>query len=56
MINFYCDECKRPVNYDKPQLRCQCPDIEERYYRRFWGSTLWGMAREAVKKVRGDSP
>jgi hypothetical protein len=46
LVKFHCDTCKKELD------RCQCPDLEQRFKERFWGSVLEKQAEEAVEASR----
>ena len=46
-IKFFCNECKKDID------ECKCPDLVERFTRRFAGSVIEKEAAEAVREARG---
>ena len=54
MINFHCEKCSTPAKArllvtDNSNERCHCPDLPERFKKRFWDSSIEKQAAEAVK-------
>lgn len=44
-INFYCTKCQESLPW------CECPDLEERFEKGFWKSSLYRQAMAAVDKT-----
>jgi hypothetical protein len=49
MINFYCEKCLKAINYSDNE-RCKCEDLRDRYYKLYWGSSIFKEALEAAKR------
>jgi hypothetical protein len=52
LINFHDTKCDHRLVTDNPSERCHCPDLEERFKERFWGTAIEKEAMAAVEENR----